>query len=70
MDEIFFFSFQMHTFSLCDFESNLTEASLQMQRKNISQESLLNTSGKIFQKAFCFSILTALLQLTEITEHT
>lgn len=45
----------MHTFSLSDFESNLTEASLQMQRKNISQESLLNTSGKInISKSFLF----------------
>lgn len=55
MDKIFFFSCQMHTFSLFDFESSLTEASLQMQRKDISQESLLNTSGKInISKSFLF----------------
>lgn len=37
------FLFQRNIFSLCDFESHLTGASLQMQRKNISTRNLCST---------------------------
>lgn len=54
MHKILFFSFSKEHFQF-DFEINLIEANLlQMQRKNISQESLLNSSRKIkyFKKHF------------------
>lgn len=50
--------------SFSDIESNFSESNLpQMQRKNISQESLLNSSGKkrYFHKHFALTFLSASL---------